>query len=107
MPLAELTYYWYGDHLLLWRPGVAGGKDLIPGMSDAGMLWLRETLARIRGEDPPVDASAVYDADLEQRVREYQRERLLAVDGIVGARTQIAMIAELDVPDTPLLAAEH
>ncbi len=107
LPLAELTYYWYGDHLLLWRPGVAGGKDLIPGMSDAGILWLRETLARIRGEDPPLDASAVYDADLEKRVREYQRERLLAVDGIVGARTQIAMIADLDVPGTPLLAAEH
>jgi general secretion pathway protein A len=107
LPLAELTYYWYGDHLLLWRPGVAGGKDLTPGMSDAGIVWLRETLARIRGEDAPFDASDVYDADLEQRVREYQRERMLAVDGIVGARTQIAMIADLDVPGTPLLAAEH
>jgi general secretion pathway protein A len=107
LPLAELTYYWYGDHLLLWRPGVADGKDLIPGMSDRGIVWLRETLARIRGEDPPVDASDVYDPDLEQRVRQYQKERMLQVDGIVGARTQIAMIADLDVPGTPLLAAGH
>jgi general secretion pathway protein A len=105
LPLAELTYYWYGDHLLLWRPGVA--KDLTPGISDSGVLWLRETLARIRGEDPPADASAVYDADLERRVRQYQREKMLEVDGIVGARTQIAMIADLDVPGTPLLAAGH
>jgi general secretion pathway protein A len=105
LPLAELTYYWYGDHLLLWRPAVAGGKDLLPGMTDIGVIWLRETLARIRGEAPPVDASQVYDAELEARVRKYQREKMLNVDGIVGARTQIAMIADLDVPGTPLLAA--
>jgi general secretion pathway protein A len=107
LPLAELTYHWYGDHLLLWRPGVMDGKDLIPGMTDSGILWLRETLARIRGEEAPVDASNVYDPDLEDRVREYQRERMLVVDGIVGARTQIAMLADLNVPGTPLLAAEH
>jgi len=107
LPLAELAYYWYGDHLLLWRPGVEDAKDLIPGMTDKGILWLRETLARIRGEDPPTAVSDIYDADLEQRVRQYQRERKLTVDGIVGARTQIAMIADLDVPGTPLLAAGH
>jgi murein L,D-transpeptidase YcbB/YkuD len=76
-------------------------------MSDVGVLWLRATLARIRGENPPAESSEVYDAELEARVREYQRERMLNVDGIVGARTQIAMIAELDVPGTPLLAAGH
>jgi general secretion pathway protein A len=107
LSLGELAYHWYGDHMLLWRPGAAGARDLAPGMSDVGVLWLRATLARIRGEDPPAESSEVYDAELEARVREYQRERMLNVDGIVGARTQIAMIAELDVPGTPLLAAGH
>ncbi len=107
LPLAELAYHWYGDHMLLWRPGDAGERDLAPGMSDAGVIWLRATLARIRGEDPPVDPSEVYDEGLAARVREYQRARMLNVDGIVGARTQIAMIADLDVPGTPLLAAGH
>jgi hypothetical protein len=32
---------------------------------------------------------------------------MLTVDGIVGARTQVAMIADLNVPGTPLLAAGH
>ena len=31
----------------------------------------------------------------------------LTVDGIVGARTQIAMLAELDLPDTPSLVEDH
>ena len=45
LPLAELSYYWYGDHLLLWRPGDAPARDLTPGVDDDGVRWLRETLA--------------------------------------------------------------
>jgi general secretion pathway protein A len=107
LPLAELTYHWFGEHLLLWRPGIAQPKDLTPGVRDAGVLWLRETLARLRGEDPPANPSPLYDSGLERRVREFQRAHMLTVDGIVGARTQVAMIADLDIPGTPLLAAGH
>jgi general secretion pathway protein A len=107
IPLAELTYYWYGDHLLLWRPGMPVLKDLVPGMRDRGVLWLRETLARIRDEPLPSNTSDLYDAELESRVRQYQRERLLSVDGIVGARTQIAMTTDLDMPPIPRLLASH
>jgi general secretion pathway protein A len=105
LPLAEVTYHWFGEHLLLWRPGIPQPKDLTPGMRDAGVLWLRETLARLAGEDPQANPSPLYDSALEQRVREFQRVHMLTVDGIVGARTQVAMIADLNVPGTPLLAA--
>jgi len=107
LPLAELTYHWFGEHLLLWRPGIPQPKDLTPGMRDAGVLWLRETLARLGGETPPVNPSPLYDSALEARVREFQRAHMLTVDGIVGARTQVAIIADLNVPGTPLLAAGH
>jgi general secretion pathway protein A len=107
LPLSELTYHWFGEHLLLWRPGIPQPKDLIPGMRDAGVLWLRETLARLGGEDPPANPSPLYDSALETRVREFQRAHMLTVDGIVGARTQVAMIADLNIPGTPLLAAGH
>jgi hypothetical protein len=103
--LADLGFNWYGDHLLLWRPGTAPTKDLVPGMDDVGVLWLRGMLARIHGTDPPVDASTLYDATLEREVKAYQRTRQLAVDGIVGDRTLIAMLADLKLPDTPLLLA--
>jgi general secretion pathway protein A len=107
VPVTLLSFHWFGKYLLLWRPGNAPLKDLIPGVRDAGVVWVRETLARIRGEDPPAGASPVYDAALERRVRAYQRERMLTVDGIVGARTQVAMLADLNVPGTPLLMASH
>jgi general secretion pathway protein A len=109
IPLAELTYYWFGDHLLLWRPGIAPQKDLVPGMRDDAVLWLRETLGRIRGETAPTlgDASLFYDTKLETQVREYQRARMLTVDGIVGARTQIAITTEVGAPPLPRLLASH
>jgi general secretion pathway protein A len=109
LPLAELSFYWFGDHLLLWRPGDAPARDLVPGVDDAGVQWLRDTLAKLAGEEPgaATGASTLYDAELEQRVRAYQRAHQLNVDGIVGARTQIAMLAELRLPKTPSLAEGH
>lgn len=106
LPLAELSYYWFGDHLLLWRPGDAPARDLAPGVDDEGVRWLRATLARLAGQAAAADTSTLYDGALEQRVRAYQRAHQLTVDGIVGARTQIAMLAELKLPDTPVLGGE-
>ena len=107
IPLSLLSFHWFGKYLLLWRPGIVPPRDLTPGMSDAGVLWLRATLARISGEDPPNDASPVYDAQLEQQVRAFQHDHMLTVDGIVGARTQIAILADLDIPGAPPLLASH
>lgn len=107
LPLAELGYHWYGNHLLLWRPGEAPATDLAPGDDHAGVRWLRAALAKLAGEPVPNDTSTVYDAALERRVRAFQRDHQLTVDGIVGARTQIALLAELGVPGSPRLVAEH
>ncbi|HEY8520374.1 MAG TPA: AAA family ATPase [Gammaproteobacteria bacterium] len=105
--VAELTQYWYGDHLLLWRPATRQGDELRPGMRDEGVIWLRESLGRIRGEPLPNEESPVYDAELESYVRAYQRQRMLTVDGIVGARTHIALLADLADPGTPSLVRNH
>ena len=107
IPLSLLSFHWFGKYLLLWRPGIMPPKDLTPGVNDSGVLWLRSALARLRGGQAPTDPSRVYDIALEQQVREFQRDHMLTVDGIVGARTQIAILADLDMPDTPLLLASH
>jgi general secretion pathway protein A len=107
LQLGELGFHWYGGQLLLWRPGEAPARDLAPGVDDDGVRWLRATVARLRGEPLTVPPSTVYDEELERRVRSYQRERQLPVDGIVGARTQIAMLAELELPGTPSLLKDH
>jgi general secretion pathway protein A len=107
LPLAELSFYWYGDYLVLWRPGDAPERDLAPGVDDEGVRWLRRTLAALDGEPAANEGSTLYDAELQRRVRAYQRTHQLSVDGIVGARTQIAMLAELGLADAPTLVQGH
>jgi len=107
LPLAELSFYWYGDYLVLWRPGDAPERDLAPGVDDEGVRWLRRTLAALDGEPAANEGSTLYDAELERRVRAYQRTHQLSVDGIVGARTQIAILAELGLADAPTLVQGH
>ena len=104
--LTDLSRYWYGDSLMLWRPGALQGDDLAPGMEGEGVRWLRASLARIGGNSgsAPDSGSAFFDSDLETRVRDYQRQRRLSVDGIAGAQTQIAINSDLDIPGTPSLS---
>ena len=101
--LTELSDYWFGDHLVLWRPPVAEPKALSPGMRDQTVPWLRDSLAAIRGTPSPGDDPLLYDEQLEHLVREYQRDRRLTVDGLVGAQTQIVINTDLDIPGTPVL----
>jgi general secretion pathway protein A len=103
LDLEELAEYWYGDHLILWQPGSGSGAEIAPGSQGDNVIWLRRSLARIYGEPSPTVPSSFFDSALEERVRIYQRERRLAVDGIVGAQTQVAINTELGVPGTPLL----
>ncbi len=48
--------------------------------------------------------SDLFDERLEESVREYQRDRRLTVDGLVGQQTQIAMNTDLGAQDRPRLA---
>ncbi|HEX7081142.1 MAG TPA: AAA family ATPase [Gammaproteobacteria bacterium] len=105
--LSELTHYWFGDHLLLWRPAISDAHALSPGMQGEGVQWLRVSLARIRGEELAGEPSPLYDAPLEAKVRDYQRRKMLTVDGIVGAMTQLALTADLGLPAAPTLQRKH
>jgi len=105
--LSELTHYWFGDHLILWRPPAEADGALVPGTQGPGVVWLRESLARIRGEAADEQPSPVYDSRLEAEVRRYQREKMLAVDGIVGEMTQLALTSDLGEPERPSLRGEY
>ncbi len=106
--LADLSRYWFGDSLVLWRPGALQGDDLALGMEGEGVRWLRASLERIGGDSDsggvPGAGPSFFDSDLDARVRDYQRQRRLSVDGIAGAQTQIAINTDLEIPGTPLLS---
>jgi general secretion pathway protein A len=101
---SELEQLWFGEYLLLWRPGTTGVKSFLPGMRDPDVRWLRESLARIQGKPVEPMDSDLFDENLAARVRDYQRDRRLPVDGMAGHATQVAISSDLGGGDMPRLA---
>jgi general secretion pathway protein A len=101
--VAELTRYWFGDFVLLWRPGGKDIRDLSAGMRGAPVRQLREQLNRWSGGGSSASTSDEYDGSLVQLVEQFQRANRLTVDGIAGIETQVALDAVLAAPDSPLL----
>jgi general secretion pathway protein A len=103
VPTAELSDYWFGEYLLLWRPQIGVVKSFFPGMRDPDVRWIRESLNAIQGTPVVSEESDLFDETLEAQVREYQKERRLTVDGLVGQQTQIAMNTDLGAENRPRL----
>jgi len=103
----ELSTYWMGDYVMLWRPEAAPVHTLSPGMSGNGVLWLRRSLEKLAGTPDPGSPSNLYDASLTGLVRQFQRNHRLTVDGVAGVRTQVALAGALASPGSPLLTAAH
>ena len=101
--IGELLRYWVGDYVMLWRPGTSQVKALSPGMHGADVRWLRESLQHVRGEHSDGPVSDVFDAELGDLVRDFQRQHRLTVDGIAGVQTQIALASAVAGADAPLL----
>jgi len=103
--IGELSRYWLGDFVMLWRPASSPVKALALGMRGADVRWLRQSLQRLHGMAADASASDVFDTELTGWVRDFQRQHQLAVDGIAGVRTQIALASEFGGPNAPLLSA--
>ena len=101
---SELEQLWFGESLLLWRPGTSAVKSFLPGMRDPDVRWLRASLARIQGKPADPMESDLYDEALAGRVRDYQRDRRLPVDGMAGYATQVAINSDLGDGEMPRLA---
>jgi general secretion pathway protein A len=103
----ELSSYWMGDYVMLWRPQADPVQTLSAGMRGASVRWLRSSLEKIEGVSDSASATDVYDAGLTSLVRQFQRNHRLTVDGVAGVRTQVALAGALASPGSPFLTAAH
>ena len=101
--IGELSRYWFGDFVMLWRPGTSQVKSMAQGMRGDDVRWLRQSLQRVEGEHSDGPVSDVFDADLSRLVRDFQRQHRLTVDGIAGVQTQIVLASAVAPPDSPFL----
>jgi len=86
-PITEVGRLWFGKYLLLWRPSVPEQKILRLGDSGDAVVWLRDALARSRGEPVAAVSNDRFDKELDGQLRQFQSLRGLAVDGIAGPMT--------------------
>ncbi|HEY6454559.1 MAG TPA: AAA family ATPase [Steroidobacteraceae bacterium] len=107
--LGDLSRYWFGDFILLWRPATRDPKPLSPGMHGVEIRQLRQQLTQLIGKATPNSTSDVYDGELSQLVRDFQRAHRLNVDGVAGVQTLVVLNSALAKPDSPQLASlpEH
>jgi general secretion pathway protein A len=105
-PVSAVADMWFGSYQLLWAPPNGVAVSLVPGVQNVNVVWLRESLATIdpRYRAEPLD-SDVYDSDLGQQVRAFQRDRRLDVDGLAGKQTQIIINSLLESDNTPRLTS--
>jgi len=102
--VADISRYWFGDYLVLWKPQVAGQKALTLGMRGPEVRWLRKSLNSVQGR-PAEPAGDLFDEELAHMVESFQREHHLNVDGIAGVQTQIVLDTIVNPPGAPLLLA--
>ncbi|MEM7277945.1 MAG: AAA family ATPase [Pseudomonadota bacterium] len=103
LPMDEISDYWFGESLLIWKPPNGVAKSYRQGLRDPNIKWLRNSLAVIQGIPVDQPDSDLFDETLELQVKNYQRSRRLKVDGLVGQQTQIIINTDLGLDGIPVL----
>jgi general secretion pathway protein A len=101
--IAELSRYWFGDFVLLWKPGMREVKPLSFGMRSEDVRQLRLSLQQLQGISSKQPVSDLYDAELSTLVRNFQRQHRLTVDGVAGVQTLVVLNSAIAGEDSPLL----
>ena len=108
MPVDQLTKYWFGQFLLVWRPPNNSYEAIGPGMRNENVRWLRKSLAEIDPSYLAYSSDAdFFDDELQQRLSAFQRQHRLKTDGIAGQITQIIINSILAGDDTPRLTSKN
>jgi general secretion pathway protein A len=104
-PLDEVSNLWFGQFMLIWRPPAGKPVAISPGMQNANVRWLRQSLAALDSNYRPRDAeSEFFDEALQQQLMAFQRQHRLEADGLAGQKTQIIINSLLTLDDTPRLS---
>lgn len=101
--IGDLSRSWFGDYVLLWKPAAGDSQPLALGVRGARVKWLRDSLRRVNGLPADDTSNDRFDASLVTLVEDFQRRNRLAVDGIAGVQTQVALDAALNDSGTPFL----
>lgn len=103
-PLAEIDRVWFGKYLILWNAPAIGDQTVRRGMRGHSVAWVRDVLAQYGLPRSTAPGSDEFDAELDNRVREFQRRHQLQDDGIVGTLTRVYLSTYASHAQSPTLA---
>jgi general secretion pathway protein A len=103
LTLSEIGRFWYGKFLLLWEPPAINARKIRLGMRGSSVRWLRNAMSWYSGSQDPTGASDIFDDNLEDQVKEFQRQHQLDDDGVVGDLTLIQLNSYNPTQPPPML----
>jgi general secretion pathway protein A len=106
-PLSQLERVWDGSFIILWKAPPVRALPLVAGMRGRDVEWLRQRLGEFDGMTVTGSTVEVFDAELANRVRRFQRSRALVSDGIVGEETMVHLSTAIPDAGAPLLASKR
>ncbi len=89
--LVALGRAWHGEFATLWHAPPGYNAALRGGRTGPAIAELARQLALLDGVTPPSDAAQTLDADLRERVRDFQRAHGLQADGNPGPITYMQL----------------
>lgn len=99
--LRDLEARWQGHYQMLWKISPQGLSIFRPGERGPGVKWLTQNLRAVGMEN--LQQKDLYDADVIEAVKSFQRERGLVADGVAGRQTLIHLNSAND-PSIPRLS---
>lgn len=101
---AWLKQYWNGGITLLWKAPFIVDKPLKFGEENEHIAWLNNQFDKINYRQPSYNQR--FDLQLLEQVKQFQSDNNLSDDGIVGVRTLMLLMQQLN-PDLPRLMQEE
>lgn len=86
--LKLLVFYWKGEFSMLWRVPPVYEEIISPGFEGEAVVWLSQVMSEI-DKTAENKTTSYYDADLVEKVKQFQLNQGLINDGVVGVKTLI------------------
>ncbi|HWH46857.1 MAG TPA: peptidoglycan-binding protein, partial [Burkholderiales bacterium] len=99
--LGALAGQWAGQYTMLWRLPPEAREIIRSGERGQAVQWLIGQLAQAQGQLAEPGRVAVFDDDVERQVKQFQLERGLIPDGLVGPQTvmRLAGVGDRSAPE--------
>ncbi|GAB4508961.1 MAG: ExeA family protein [Sulfuricaulis sp.] len=104
-PMQDVGRLWFGKYLLLWKPSAPEQEILRLGDRGEAVVWLRDVLARYRGEPLTAEAGDLFDKELQMQLMQFQGQHRLTADGVAGQAT-LAKLQGYLTDKSPTLSAD-